>query len=408
MRTLFICPVFPTLPLAGTGQRIYHLLSALTRVSEVTVLSQVPAGDSSPDTEPFRHLFSDVHFFGRDTIARYRHLRLPPLRRWIEGKIRYCHPRDPVLLQWEESQEGRALAESLCERGFDLVWAERLGSMRLLPKRVSGRVIVDLDDLEHRKLARQMRVQRSLRALPLELLELWRLARLERSLPLLPYEFAVCSSVDRAVLGDSPRVHVIPNGTDLPGPESAYAPPPPAPLFLFIGQMSYQPNVDAVCYFRERVLPLIREQLPTARLMVVGREPHERVQGLHDELTTTVVGPVPSVEPYLRQSTALVTPIRFGGGTRIKILEALAHQRPVVTSKLGVEGLELEDGTHLLVADSPVAFAAACVRLHKDPALHRRLSEAGHARILAQYDWAKIEEKVTALARAPQPAVAIP
>ena len=408
MRTLFICPVFPTLPLSGTGQRIYHLLSALTRVSEVTVLSQVPVGDSTPDTGPFRHLFSEVHFFRRDTIARYRHERLPPLRRWIEGKIRYCHPRDPVLLQWEESREGRAAAELLCGRGFDLVWVERLASMRLLPRRVSGRVIVDLDDLEHRKLARQMKVQRSLRVLPLELLELWRLARLEGALLQLPYEFAVCSAVDRAVLGDSPRVHLIPNGTDVPGRESAYAPAPPAPVFLFIGQMSYQPNVDAVCYFRERVLPLIREQLPTARLMVVGREPHERVRALHDESTTIVVGPVPSVEPHLRQSTALVTPIRFGGGTRIKILEALAHRRPVVTSKLGVEGLELEDGAHLLVAESPAAFAAACIRVHKDPALHRQLSEAGHARVRGRYDWATIEEQVTTLVRAAQPAVSIP
>lgn len=400
MRTLFISHIFPQPPHSGNGQRVLHLLGALAEVSEVTFVHQVPAEGPAPNPDCLEHLVKRVYSFPRKSINLYKDFHLPRARRWVKHKLRYCHPVEPVLLQWEHSDEGQALVSHLCTERFDLIWAERLASMRLVPPGLAARVIVDLDDIEHRKLARHLRVRPMFRMLPLELLEYLRLRRLERSLWRLPFEFVVCSPTDSGIFRGNGRVHIVPNGVDLPTSPSIPEAPISVPVFLFVGHMGYQPNVDAVCFFRTRVLPLIWRSLPEARLLIVGREPDPLVRQLHDGSRVLVTGTVPSVEPYLRQATALVVPIRIGGGTRIKILEAMAHRLPVVTTTIGGEGLELEDDKHVLVADSPTAFARACLRLHSEPGLRDRLAEAGASLVSGTYRWPIIERLVKSIVQA--------
>jgi glycosyltransferase involved in cell wall biosynthesis len=161
--------------------------------------------------------------------------------------------------------------------------------------------------------------------------------------------------------------------------------------------MFYEPNVDAVRFFVRQILPRIRKQSPRARFVVVGRDPLPDIAALHDGDTITVTGTVDDVAPYLRRASVAVVPIRFGSGTRIKILEAFAHGTPVVSTTLGAEGLEVANERELLLADAPDAFAAACVRLAADGCLQASLAERGLDLVRRRYQWQDVERQVQAL-----------
>jgi polysaccharide biosynthesis protein PslH len=158
--------------------------------------------------------------------------------------------------------------------------------------------------------------------------------------------------------------------------------------------MSTEANADAVQFFARQIFPRIRRTLPRARTLIVGSRPTPEVLALHDGHSVVVTGTVPAVEPFLQHATMSVVPIRFGGGTRIKILEALAHGVPVVSTRIGAEGLEVEDGRHLLLADSPDDFADACISLSRDGARRAALSREGIKLARERYDWQVIEQQI--------------
>jgi glycosyltransferase involved in cell wall biosynthesis len=393
MRTLVVSPIVPYPLNTGANQRLFHTVRALSRVGDVTLVAPAPSATDAAQLDPLRQLLAGLETFSRQSYAFQRDLALPRTVGRIKAWLRHAHPWNPVLLQWTATAEGRALVARLAE-GFDVVWAFRLSSLRLLPARVRGRVVVDLDDLEHRKLGHRLAERRFGRMAALDLLEYGRLRAVERALPRLPHDFVVCSADDRRVLGNGENVHVIPNGVDVP--PARVRRPRARPTFVFVGYMAYEPNVDAVTLFVSTILQPLRRALPDARFVIVGRDPVPAVRRLHDGDTVIVTGTVPSVAPHLQEATALVVPLRFGGGTRIKILEAMAHGTPVVSTPVGVEGLHVQDGRDLLVA-SVDEFVTACRRLHDDPALAARLSENGTALVAKHYDWTLIEQQIQRL-----------
>jgi glycosyltransferase involved in cell wall biosynthesis len=173
------------------------------------------------------------------------------------------------------------------------------------------------------------------------------------------------------------EVRVLPNVIRLPGP---LAPAPDAEpfTFLFVGNFDYYPNTDAARYFCARVLPLLRTFAPGPfRVLFVGASPPATVCALAGEPEVTVTGPVADVAPWYESAHAVIVPVRAGGGTRIKILEAFAHRRPVVSTPVGAEGLGVTPGRHLLLAGGDADFAAECARLMRDPALGRALAGQG-------------------------------
>jgi polysaccharide biosynthesis protein PslH len=203
----------------------------------------------------------------------------------------------------------------------------------------------------------------------------------------------------RNVLG-STSVFVVPNGVDtsyfVP---SALAPEPGA--LLFTGRMNYGPNADAVCYFVEQILPLVRREIGGARLHVVGAAPPPRVSSLASD-AVVIHGQVPDVRDHQWRSEVVVVPMRAGGGTRLKILEAAASGKAIVSTSLGVEGLSLQAGETVVIADSPAEFAAAVVALLRDPDRRARLGTAARAAAIG-FDWTaigdsfrRIVERVTA------------
>jgi glycosyltransferase involved in cell wall biosynthesis len=160
---------------------------------------------------------------------------------------------------------------------------------------------------------------------------------------------------------------------------------------LFVGAMDWEPNVDAAEYFCREIWPSIQAKVPEARFRIVGRNPHRRVQRLASN-SVEVAGSVPSVVDHLRESAVVVVPLRVGGGTRLKIYEAMAAGKAVVSTSVGAEGLDVHHGQDIVLADDPITFAGAVTMLLQDVELRRRYERAAAA-LAGKYDWSAIGDK---------------
>ena len=187
-------------------------------------------------------------------------------------------------------------------------------------------------------------------------------------------------------------VDVVPNGADF----AAFTPAPPLespPTAIFTGTLSHPPNVYGAIWFVREVWPLVRERLPDARFRIVGRDPAPALRALAGADGVELVGAVPDIRPCFAASTIAVVPLHDGGGTRLKIAEALACGRAVVSTSVGAEGLDLEPGRHLLVEDGAQAFAAATVRALTDRELRARLAADGREEARRRFDWPALGDR---------------
>lgn len=219
---------------------------------------------------------------------------------------------------------------------------------------------------------------------------------------MLGYERAACckfqhviavSENDRSLMMrwvDGDRVTVVPTGVDLEQYHPAPRTTTQAPLITFVGAMDWEPNVDGVEYFCAEVLPIIKAEVPEARFRIVGRNPDRRVQKWAGD-SIEITGRVPSVVEHLHESAVVIVPLRIGGGTRLKIYEAMATAKAVVSTTIGAEGLDVHHGRDIMLADDPASFAQAVIMLLRDPALRERYEKAA-AETAARYDWPAIGE----------------
>jgi polysaccharide biosynthesis protein PslH len=188
------------------------------------------------------------------------------------------------------------------------------------------------------------------------------------------------------------NVEVIPGGVDT----REFTPLPRhnvTPALVFVGNMGYLPNADGMINFCSDTLPLIRRQVPEIEMWIVGINPSPKVlslqaQGVH------VTGRVDDVRPYYERSAVCVIPLRAGGGGRLKIMESMALGRPVVSTSVGCEGKEYEDGVHLLIADTPDEFAEKTVHLLTNPDLVNRISDNARKLVVDRYDWDVITQQL--------------
>ena len=194
-------------------------------------------------------------------------------------------------------------------------------------------------------------------------------------------------------LFDVTRVTEIPTGVDidyfLPGRTGASAcQPVPTADLVFVGSMDWLPNVDGVLYFVREILPLIRRQRPGATLAIVGRTPPPKILQLAAEDSgIQVTGTVPDIRPYLWNSAVSIVPLRIGGGTRLKIYEAMAAQIPVVSTTIGAEGLSVNPPEDIRIADTPDRFASHCLELLASPEIRARLSHSAWQMVNSNFSW---------------------
>jgi glycosyltransferase involved in cell wall biosynthesis len=204
------------------------------------------------------------------------------------------------------------------------------------------------------------------------------------------------ADIDRLPLCGRAAIRVLPNAVELPEPAPAIRPRGGVFPLLFIGTLGYAPNADAVFVLAREILPILRERAPGAfRVTVAGHGATPAIRALDGEPDIDVVGPVDEVGPHYAAAGCLVAPLRAGSGTRIKILEAMAHGTPVVSSAKGIEGIAAQDGVHALLADTPEGCAEACLRLRQHPDLGLRLSDAALDLVRRNYSLEAMIEAVS-------------
>lgn len=387
MNVLFVAQSHPW-PLDG-GDRVrnYHILRALAARHTLTLASLHSAGEARPDGSPLADMCARVHWI-EAPAGRFRR----PFGYWAPWTELARIARSPLPAYVQLSSHACVVAGLRGLRAssrYDAVWGEGADVAEMARRAGFRRVVVDLDDLETVCLARRLRSTPFFRSKPLHYVELVKLYAYERTLARRFWRVIVCNSEDRRFFGaDRRRIRVVPNGT-APVPAALRERERPDEI-LFVGQLGYLPNAEAIRTFHARILPEVARAIPGARFVAVGRGNHPDVRALHDGRSCVIESSVPDLEPYYEAAAIVVVPIRLGSGTRLKVLEALARGKAVVSTSIGAEGLDVRPGVDLEIADDPPAFARACVALLRDPAARRRLGASGRARVLERYGWDRV------------------
>lgn len=382
---------------SGYRLRLGGLLRALAGTATVDLLVVVLDPDSPRQPAP-----PDLPL-GRCTVVAGAPLpgrRAGRLRRWLTGTL-------PRTLLWRDWAPARAVLREWADAGYDAVWFSHAPAFLALGDLVHVPRIVDLDNLDafvlrHRRGRRPSgRLGSAVRAAGL----LHRLAdavdqRRWHGLQVRIVDEAdavvVCSELDRQRLGVANAV-VVPNAYDRRGDPLAPVGDRAGtgPTLLMVGLLTYEANRDAAGFFATQVLPRVRAARADATFRLVGRyDRPEQVAAVRDRPGVVVLGEVPDLRTELARADVVVVPVRYGGGTRIKILEAFAYGVPVVATTVGCEGLEVKPGEDLLVADEAAAFAAACLRLLGDRQLRSRIGARGQACWQRRYRWEAVAPTV--------------
>ncbi len=400
MKVLFLTPQVPYPPRQGAAIRNWGLISELTKRHRVAALSFLAAGQTPEAVAPLQ------------TPCRVEIETVPLPRRSLGERVRamFTTRQPDMALRLATESYARRLTDWLAREPFDVV---HVGGIEMAPyldvvEVARPRPLVVFDDLNCEYLLQKRAFLTDVRS-PLRWvgaaysLVQWR--RLRR------YEAQVCRRADRVIAvseADAVKlrdlvagrdVFVVPNGVDtrVYRPEASRAGPLAGDTLVFTGTMDFRPNVDAVLWFARRVLPLVQEEVPGTRFLVVGQRPHRRLDSLRDNPAVTLTGWVEDTRPYIARAVVYVAPLRIGGGTRLKLLEAMAMGKPVVATRLGAEGYPVTEGRELLLADTPADFAAAVVRLMRDPQRRAELGRAGRAFVEERYDWRVIVPLVEAV-----------
>ena len=322
--------------------------------------------------------------------------------RWLATRGR------PLEVIAAESERVRTHFDAWVNGPYDLVWVSRASTFELLGRPQLGRTIIDFDDLEDQKIRGRLEAMRRQAAAGGVRGRLLRTAtvlqgrrnalrwtRLQKRVAESVDTVVLCSQEDMAV-ADLPNAVVVPNGYEPPSHPVGRHDVGDPPVILFQGSMRYGPNTDGAGWLVNDIAPLIRRQLPDVRVRLAG-DPDGVVAALDHPPEITVVGYVASIEAELAKADLVVAPLRYASGTRLKILEALAHRIPVVSTTIGAQGLGLEAGRQLLVADDPESFAQACVSALTEPLLRANLADEGEAVFLQNHQWSQARERIRAL-----------
>jgi glycosyltransferase involved in cell wall biosynthesis len=317
--------------------------------------------------------------------------------------------RTPLEFPWPDGPQVTRAVSRFARGPYDLVWYFGVRPWRLVGGTEAAPVVVDLDDLENHKIAARLSISPAGRpsktglrrwagrALSAEEVRRW--TRLYRRAGQRTTTTVVCSRIDadRAEAAGLPRVEVVPNGYRLVAEPLGKITVRSPPTILFQGTLRYPPNADAARYLIEDLQAAIVGLVPDAVVRLVGVAT-PTISALGDRPGVTVVGQVPDIDTELARADLVLVPIRFGSGTRLKILEAFAHRIPVVSTSLGAEGLDAVDQDHLLIADTPDAIAAACARLLKDEDLRARLTDNAHRLFVERYQADRVHDAVKRVA----------
>jgi len=299
----------------------------------------------------------------------------------------------------------KKLAEILSQYQFDFIFARYIYQAQYLSQLASKlngvKVILDFDDIDTRKAVCQMAVSgfngvydKFRQQMNNHFLENY-FKKILRTVD----TCLVCSEDEKQYLRQkkfTDKIRVIPNAIDF-AQYQIQKPITDEKVILFCGVLNYEPNKDGILWFVRNIFPKITQTVPDVKLLLVGRDPDNEIMSLANNQSIVIHRDVPSVIPYYDQARLFVVPIRFASGTRLKILEAAACRRPIVTTTLGAEGLNLQPQTHCLMEDTADHFAQACIEILNNKELAMRLAEKNYEFIKRNYEKSIVSKSINAV-----------
>ncbi len=398
-RILILTPQFPYPPQALTGRsqgttlRNFNLIAGLAQRHTVDLLTFIEEGEDATDLARGMALLN-AHC---RTIVTAR----SPVRSTQQRALDVVRtPLPDMALRLDTPEMHARLTEMLSASTHDVLQVEGIEmapyALRL-PRTDRPFLVFDNHNAEYllQKRNFQTDVQQPRRWIgaAYSLVQWQKLAAYERNICREADHVVVVSEADRqALLELMPNLDatVVPNGVDLefykPGVVGAPDVMRPGAL-VFTGKMDYRPNVDAVLWFADAVLPRIKARCPETHFWVVGQQPHDRLAALAGRPDVTITGRVPDVRPYIAGAGAYVVPLRIGGGTRLKVLEAMAMGQALVSTHMGCDGFDFTDGQEVRFADTPEAFADAIEDVLRDREAAAALGRNARAYVEANYGW---------------------
>jgi len=394
------------LPLDKGGKlRTWHLMRHLARHHEISYLSFSDASETGADRRGMGEVASDLVTIPRSepakgTVKFYLHAS-----RYLVDRVPYA------VAKYRSAAYRRAIEQLLNDRQFDAIVCDFLPPVVNLPDKLPCPAILFTHNVES-EIWRRHAENAGNRAARLLLSEQRRrMARFERdALSRFDLVLAV-SDTDRQTFGRlypgalRTPAHVVQTGVDTAyfAPVSGTSPGRRAHL-VFTGSMDWLPNEDAMQYFVREILPRIRQVEPEATLSIIGRSPTPAVKRLADIAGIEVTGRVDDVRPHIAAGAVYVVPLRIGGGTRLKIFEAMAMGKAVVSTTVGAEGLPVTPGGNIVIADEPARFAQAVIHLIRDQDARVRVETAARRLVVERYDWSAVardfEEALSRVCRA--------
>jgi sugar transferase (PEP-CTERM/EpsH1 system associated) len=373
----------------GRALRTFNILREIARRHEVHLCTFLQAQEEVDGLDEMRAFCADVY-------AEPLYLE-HPRRELLTDLAGDLLDRAPILAgKYRRASMMRKVSEWLRDKHIDVLHLDMLHLGEYVSLANETPVVLVEHNVEAVILERRIETERN----PLARAYLrYQHAKLRR------YEKLICGAVDEVVTVselDSEQLAklcplgsytAVPNGVDAGYFSSKAGERKPGAL-VYVGGLNWFPNLDAIRYFVAQILPLIALRVPEVSLTVVGKLPGDSIAAEFAHLPNVrLTGTVDDVRPYIDAASAYVVPLRIGGGTRLKILDALAMSQALVSTSVGCEGLDVTAGEHLQVADDPQRFADAVVNVLSNPQLARALGAAGRARVCSHYDWPSIARR---------------
>jgi sugar transferase (PEP-CTERM/EpsH1 system associated) len=379
LNILFICPYLPSL----IRSRSYNFIKFLAqRGHKITLLALEPPKEDNSGLEALRQWCICI-----DTR---------PLPRWrtLWNGLQAIPGQIPFQAAYSRSPQMVALIrETQAKTKFDVAHVEHLRGAELSHALTGAPVVFDSVDSISLLFERVQQSGPTWRSRLLAQLDLARTRRYEGQLLNRFRRVLVTSPHDKDMLAqlagpsaDGQRLIVMPNGVDLDYFKPLDLARAPATI-VFSGKMSYHANVAAALDLATQIMPLVWQQRPEAKLIIVGKDPTPELIALTSDPRITVTGTVPDIRPYLAQATVSISPMRYGVGIQNKVLEAMAMATPVISTPQAVSALQVKAGQEVLVFDTPTGMAQALISLVTNPTEWQLLSQAGRRYVETHYDW---------------------
>jgi sugar transferase (PEP-CTERM/EpsH1 system associated) len=387
VRVLFLSQIVPYPPHGGVLQRGYNLIRELGRQASVHLLAFVhPDELQTPEAVDESRRALQAFCERVDYFPLWP--KTSPAHRALALATSACSSSPFSVIAHRSAAFAGAVAESLQRMPADIIHVDTVALAQFVPWERRIPSVLTHHNIESMLMERRANVEKGVLARRFLAREAAKLKAYESASARFDVNIVMSRPDEAALLAQVPgaATAVVPNGVDV-----EYFRPDPSqetPALIYTGGMNMFANKDAVLYFLEEIWPLVCAQVPNVEFYAVGQDPPRELQAFAErDPRVTVTGKVKDIRPYVWKSSVYVVPLRVGGGTRLKVLDAMATGKAMVSTSIGCEGIDVRHGEHLLKADAPQAFADATVALLQDRARRRALGEAARSLVERKYAW---------------------